>query len=155
MNRHSTPVPSAVRRVVSLAIRCPEDPGRVLVVRRPDDDPDLPGVWGLPAGRIREGEGRRNSVQRIGLEKLGVGVEPGALLNHGRTRRREYHLEMELVDARLMEGKPMVPQGHHGITQYTEWRWGCGVDLEPAAALGSLCCRLFLEAEPPSRPAGG
>lgn len=135
-------------------IRSPDDLRRVLLVRRPEDDPDLPGVWGLPAGRFQEGESRPDTVRRVGMEKLGVRVDPGPVLHRGRTTRPGCLLEMELVAARLVAGEPSVPQGRSGVTQYTEWRWGTAQDLEPASALGSLCCRLFLEAEAPGGRAG-
>ena len=45
-----------LKRSVSLVI---EDGGRVLLVRRPDDDDDLPGVWGLPAASSRATSPRR------------------------------------------------------------------------------------------------
>ena len=154
MDPQSTPKERASRKVVSLVVRSPGRAGEVLLVQRPEDDPDLPGVWGLPAGRIHEGENRPATVRRIGLEKLGVRLDPGPVLNRGWTARTTYRLEMEIVEAWLAAGEPSVPQARSGVTQYTQWRWGIARDLEPAADLGSLCCRLFLEAEAPDDPAG-
>ena len=45
-----------LKRSVSLVI---EGPAGVLLVRRPDDDDSLPGLWGLPAASLREGESER------------------------------------------------------------------------------------------------
>src|SRR5690606_2237065 len=52
--------PEVVRtkRSVAVLIRHPDDATQVLLVQRPDDDEDLPGVWGLPAATLRDGETR-------------------------------------------------------------------------------------------------
>ncbi len=58
---------------VSLVIEGPEG---LLLVRRPDDDESLPGVWGLPAVSLAPGESEEDAVRRAGRDKLGVEVEP-------------------------------------------------------------------------------
>lgn len=133
----------AIRQAISFAIRHPVDPERVLVVRRPPDDEELPNLWGLPAGRVRAGETDADAVVRSGREKLGVELEVGHELNRGSTERAEYTLEMRLYEARIVEGEPEVGQPHEEVTQYTAWRWGESEDLAPAAGRGSLCCRLY------------
>ena len=55
-----------------------ESPEGLLLVRRPDDDDDLPGVWGLPAASLAEGESEEDAVRRAGREKLGVEVRAAA-----------------------------------------------------------------------------
>ena len=45
-----------MKRSISLVI---EGSGGILLVRRPDDDESLPGVWGLPAASLRAGESER------------------------------------------------------------------------------------------------
>jgi ADP-ribose pyrophosphatase YjhB (NUDIX family) len=104
-------------------------------VRRPDDDEDLPGVWGLPAASLRAGESERDALLRAGRDKLGVEVEPLELVGE----------EGSLRDwrARIVEGEPRVPQAADG-TQYVELRWGEPADLVPAARAGSLCARALL-----------
>lgn len=134
------------------------DPSRaptaeILTVRRPPDDEDLPGVWGLPAGSLRPGEGWEEAVVRAGREKLGVRLEPVLLLNEGSADRAAYRLHMRLYRARILEGEPAVPQPVEGVTQYTAWRWAPPDRLREAADRGSLCSRLCLEAV--DREAGG
>jgi 8-oxo-dGTP diphosphatase len=109
----------------------------LLLVRRPDDDEDLPGVWGLPAVSLASGESEEEAVRRAGRDKLGVELQP--LERVGR--------EQTMTDwaARIVSGEPAVPQpGPH--TQYTELRFGEPSDLVPAAREGSLCCRVLLRA---------
>ncbi len=123
------------------------DPSQVLLVLRPQDDPDLPDVWGLPAVSLRTGESWEEAVARVGREKLGVRLGPGRLLAEGEGAREQGWLRMRLYEARVEKGTPHVPQPVAGVTQYASWRWGRAADLEPGARRGSLCCRLFLARE--------
>ena len=114
-----------------------ESPDGLLLVRRPDDDERLPGVWGLPAVSLGPGESEEDAVRRAGRDKLGVEVEP--LEAVGR--------EGSMTDwqARVAAGEPAVPQPGPN-TQYTDLRWGEPAELVPAAREGSLCCRVLLRA---------
>ena len=114
-----------------------EGPRGLLLVRRPDDDKDLPGAWGLPAVSLAAGESEEQAVLRAGRDKLGVEVEPVERVGSERT--------MSDWEARIVAGEPAVPQpGPH--TQYAELRFGEPADLVPAARRGSLCCRVLLRA---------
>jgi NUDIX domain-containing protein len=114
-----------------------EGPGGLLLVRRPDDDERLPGLWGLPAVSLAPGESEREAVCRAGREKLGVEVEPVERVGRDQT--------MTDWEARIVSGEPQVPQpGPH--TQYTDLRWGEPSELVPAARQGSLCCGVLLRA---------
>lgn len=130
---------------ISLAIGHPEHAELLLLVRRPPDDPELPGVWGLPAASRRPGEKWRDAARRAARDKLGVGIEGLRTLRDGSTNRDAYRLRMRLAAARIANGEPTVPQPVTGVTQYTDWQWGPADSLLPAARLGSLCCRLQLE----------
>ncbi|MFB6241065.1 MAG: hypothetical protein ABEJ46_05855, partial [Gemmatimonadota bacterium] len=54
-------------------------------------------------------------------------------------------LHMRLYDARIVRGRPEVPRGTPGVTQYTDWEWAEPGRLEAAAEAGSLCSALYLE----------
>lgn len=133
-----------VKRSVSIAIHEAGRPDRVLLVRRPDDDEDLPGVWGLPAASLGPAESWEAAARRVGREKLGVEFGDIVLLETGSLARAGYTLDMRLYAASLAVGEPHVPQHAAGVTQYRAWRWGSAAQLEPAAADGSLCSRLYL-----------
>jgi ADP-ribose pyrophosphatase YjhB (NUDIX family) len=126
------------------AIPAPDGSLRVLAVLRPPDDPELPGVWGLPAAGVRAGEDLETAARRAGRDKLGVELGGLRTWRSGATERPGYRLEMCLFRARIAGGEPDVPQPVPGVTQYVEWRWAEPEVLEPAAELGSLCCHLFL-----------
>lgn len=134
-----------VKRSVSFVIRDPARSALVLAVRRPPDDEDLPDAWGLPAASLRDGETWEDAVRRAGREKLGVTLDAGALLEEGRIERGSYTLHMRLYEARVARGEPRVPQPTAGVTQYSALEWAPANRFEPAAAQGSLCCRLYLQ----------
>jgi ADP-ribose pyrophosphatase YjhB (NUDIX family) len=125
-----------VKRSVSLVI---EGPAGVLLVRRPDDDESLPGVWGLPAASLEPGESERDAVQRAARDKLGLEVEP---LHPVGSEERDTAAMRDWA-ARIAAGEPSVPQPAGG-TQYVDWRWGDASELAPAARAGSLCARALL-----------
>jgi 8-oxo-dGTP diphosphatase len=133
-----------VKRSISLAITDDARPGAVLIVQRPDDDEDLPGAWGLPAASLGPDESWADAGRRAGREKLGVELHVGDVLQEGSLQRARYRLDMRLYAARVVHGQPLVPQAVAGVTQYQAWRWGAAADVEPAAARGSLCSRLYL-----------
>ena len=114
-----------------------ESPDGVLLVRRPDDDESLPGVWGLHAASLYGAESEEDAVRRAGREKLGVEVLPLQPIGTDGG--------MTDWEARIVEGRPSVPQPGPN-TQYAELRWGDPRDLVPAARRGSLCSRVLLRA---------
>ena len=128
-------MPAPLRQSVALVIEGPEG---VLLVRRPDDDESLPGVWGLPAASLRPGESELDAVRRAGRDKLGLEVLPLRALGdeRGRVAMRDWAVE-------VVSGEPEVP-GSGARTQYSDWRWGAPAELAPAARAGSLCARVLL-----------
>jgi len=109
---------------------------QVLAVLRPDADDELPGIWGLPAGTLREGENVQDLVARIGREKLGVTLIPLRRISAGIQDRPNYRLEMELWEV-LMEGTPTHP----------DWQWAPVDLLQPGKDAGSLCCELAIKSK--------
>jgi 8-oxo-dGTP diphosphatase len=108
--------------------------GEALAIRRREDDDELPGIWGLPAGTRRGAETNDDVIRRIGRDKLGVRLNPVKKLASGVQDRPAYRLEMELWEV-SMEGDPTYP----------EWQWA-SVDLfRPGAESGSLCCELAIK----------
>lgn len=133
------------RRAVALVIFSEAEASRILVVRRPDDDEDLPGVWGLPATSIRPGEREERAASRIGTQKLGTPVHLGPRLAHGSQGRSQGRLIMSVFQARLEgDGVNLGAGGDPGVTYYTAWKWAGQKALEEGARRGSLCCQLFL-----------
>ena len=131
---------------VALVVRRPGDPARLLTVMRPEDDDDLPGVWGLPATSLRPGEEEERAARRVGETKLGGGLRLGRRLSAGSQQRTAYLLRMTLYDAALA-ADPALPAPGRGVgggTRYSAYRWAHPEALLPGAEQGSLCCRLLL-----------
>jgi ADP-ribose pyrophosphatase YjhB (NUDIX family) len=134
-----------VKRAVSLGITDTRQPGALLLVQRPDDDADLPGVWGLPAASLGEGESWEDAARRAGREKLGVELTLHGVMQRGTLQRVGYMLDMWLYGAEIATGELHVPQATADVTQYQAWRWGAPAALQPAAEGGSLCSQLYLQ----------
>lgn len=135
-----------VQRAVALVVHCPDDAGLLLAVRRPDDDADLPGLWGLPAATLRDDETAAAAARRIGQTKLGVDLEPGEVAAEGTQQHPDYLLDMALLKATLRDPgdspRLLAPSGRS--TAYVDWRWAPPDVLVEAAGRGSLCCQLLL-----------
>lgn len=136
---------SDVRRAVAAAVR--RDDSLLLAVRRPDEpDEELPGLWGLPATTLKEGESDEDALRRLGREKLGVELEPGRVLASGEQRRAAYTLRMTVCEASL-SGEPRLPTRTANVagTLYDALDWLPPASFRDAAERGSLCCALFLK----------
>ena len=151
-----------VKESVALVIARPLPPGRAggenlaispwLLVQRRDDDPELGGIWGLPAGSLLPGESTDELIHRIGRLKLGVDLSPKDLLVTGEIPRPAYRLKMALFETTISAGRPRVHApvsdaapagvGEPDVSPYADWKWADPRVLRPGAAAGSLCCAL-------------
>lgn len=134
-----------VKRSVAVVVHAPGERERILAVKRPPDDEDLPDVWGLPAASPRPDETWERAVLRTGRDKLGVRLGGIRFLRMGETSRSGLLLHMRLYRAEIEEGRPRVPGPVEGVTQYVDLAWCSPRRLVPAARRGSLCSRLYLE----------
>src|SRR5262249_18382301 len=107
---------------------------QILAIRRPDDDDELPGIWGLPAGTVRGPETVKDVIARVGRDKLGVRLTPIRRLVSGAQDRPGYRLEMELWEA-SMDGTPAC----------RDWQWASLDLLVSGMEAGSLCCQLAIQ----------
>lgn len=107
---------------------------QVLTIRRSENDDELPGIWGLPAGTFKPEETLDGLVMRIGREKLGVRLTPVRHLASGSQNRSNYRLNMDLWEASM-----------HGTPAHPEWRWASVDSLREGMAAGSLCCGLAVK----------
>jgi hypothetical protein len=96
---------------------------------------------------LAEGEDEESAVTRAGRVKLGV--EVGAVRKIGMKQGIQNGTSLLLAEyeAVILAGSPAVPQPDASMTQYTALRWADDPgELTPAAARGSLCAQVFLEA---------
>jgi|SRR3989344_2348574 len=132
-----------VKHAVAVVIYS-RDRKNILIVQRPYDDENLPGVWGLPASSLKIEESFEEAVLRTGKEKLGVEFKVVSVVSEGITERKNFLLHMKEYEVEIIRGKPRVPQNIEGVTQYRELKYGTSEELIPAAQKGSLCSRLYL-----------
>ena len=134
-------------RAIAVVLPSPHDDSLLLVVQRPHDDEDLPGVWGLPATTVRPHESDADAATRLGTTKLGAPVTLGALLAEGSQQRRDTELSMHLHAATMPSEGPTLPSPPYepGVTYYADWRWAPRSALRAGAERGSLCCALALQ----------
>ena len=136
-----------VKRSVALVVRGAG--GTFLAVRRPADPADpLAGLWGLPAVTLKDGEDERAAAARAGRDKLGTELAVGRKLGERTAERDGYRLRLSDYEATVTEGTPSVPQPGPSVTQYADCRFTRDRGLlAEAAARGSVCARVFLEAD--------
>jgi 8-oxo-dGTP diphosphatase len=143
-----TSEPSVVKPVktaVALVVRGEAD--QFLAIRRSEDDASLPGVWGLPAVSVQEGESLEEAAQRVGRQKLGVEVRLLNRVGTGRIERASYVLELTDFEVEVASGTPQVPQPDKSVSQYVDQKFTEDLSLlVPAARGGSVCSRVLLEA---------
>lgn len=120
------------------------DRKKFLIVQRPYDDESLPGIWGLPAGSLKENETFEEAVLRSGKEKLGIEVKIIRFIGEDQIEREKFILHMKEYEVDITNGVPEVPQKVPRITQYIKFKWGTKKDITKAALKGSLCSRIYL-----------
>jgi len=57
------------------------DDSKILLVRKSADDPNRPGKWDLPGGRLKTGEHLDSHLAREVMEETGLRVTPGKLID--------------------------------------------------------------------------
>lgn len=135
-----------VKYVVAVILKNKEKPDEFLVVKRPDDDPDLGGHWGFPAATMNAGELPEQAARRICREKLNCDAEPVRFLGIMFQKRNSYDIFLMDVDM-IIEGSRQ-PDVHSAITEhtaYTDQKWSTDpMDLMKSAKGGSCCSSIFL-----------
>jgi 8-oxo-dGTP diphosphatase len=134
-----------IKYVVAVILKNKQNPNEFLVVKRPDDDPDLGGAWGFPATTMRPGELPEQAARRICKEKLNCEAEPTRFLGIMFQKRNSYDIFLMDVDMVLTEGQPDVHSANTEHTAYVDQKWSTDpMDLMPSATHGSCCSSIFL-----------
>jgi len=135
-----------VKYVVAAILKNRDNPDEFLVVKRPDDDPDLSGHWGFPATTMQPGELPEDAAKRICKEKLNCDAEPTRFLGIMFQRRNSYDIFLMDVDMQLADGQhPDVHAANTEHTAYVDQKWSTDPeDLRASANEGSCCSSIFL-----------
>lgn len=132
--------------VVAVVLKNRLNPEQFLVVRRPDDDPDLGGHWGFPATTMKSGELPEQAAKRICREKLNCEAEPMRFLGLMFQKRNSYDIFLMDIDMMLADGQePNVHAATTENTAYVDQKWSTDPeDLRASANGGSCCSSIFL-----------
>ena len=135
-----------VKYVVAVILKSRQNPDEFLVVKRPDDGPDLGGHWGFPAATMKSGELPEQAAARICKEKLNCEARAARFLGIMFQKRNSYDIYLMDVDMLLAEGQePDVHQANTGNTAYIDQKWSNDPnDLMASAKGGSCCSSIFL-----------
>jgi ADP-ribose pyrophosphatase YjhB (NUDIX family) len=117
-----------------------------LIVERPENDRDLAGSWGFPAGTSENGEAPEMVARRVCQERLGCSATPTRLLGIMFQKRNSYDIFLMDLEMVLDNGQVAdVAKAQTTHTAYTAQKWTTEpLDLMPAAQAGSCCASIFL-----------
>lgn len=135
-----------IKYVVAAILKNKEHSKEFLVVKRPDDDPDLGGEWGFPATTMKPGELPEDAAKRICIEKLHCEAEATRFLGIMFQKRNSYDIFLMDIEMLLADGqKPNVHNATTEHTAYVEQKWSTDPeDLRNSANGGSCCSSIFL-----------
>jgi len=143
----STSITSPTKVAVAFALHSDD---KVLLVRRPSDDVDLPHTWSIPAGILHENESHTEAVMRVAREKLGITITSSERLLEGSAERTLFTLKIHLYGVKEFNGTP-APQRLEKPgekTVYTDCSWFYQTSAHKYMAIsvgrGSLGCGLYL-----------
>jgi ADP-ribose pyrophosphatase YjhB (NUDIX family) len=135
-----------IKYVVAVVLKNSSNPNEFMVVKRPEDDPDLGGHWGFPAATMKPGELPEEAAKRICEEKLACEGQATRFLGIMFQKRNSYDIflmdvEMELIGEQL----PDVHKAETENTAYVDQKWSTDpMDLMASAKGGSCCSSIFL-----------
>ena len=135
-----------IKYVVAVALKKSANSDEFLVVKRPDDDPDLGGHWGLPAVSMKDGELPEQATQRVCKEKLDCKATAVRFMGLMYQKCNSYDIFLMDIEMILDEGQTTdVHNAHTENTAYTDQKWTTDpMDLMASAKGGSCCSSIFL-----------
>jgi ADP-ribose pyrophosphatase YjhB (NUDIX family) len=135
-----------VKYVAAVVLTQKNNPDEFLVVKRPDDDPDLRGSWGLPAVTMVAGELPEQAALRVCTEKLNCQAVPKRFLGLMYQKRNSYDIFLMDIEMELSGDKqPDASQAVTERTAYVDQKWTSNpMDLMSSARHGSCCSSIFL-----------
>ena len=135
-----------IKYTVAIVLRESQDSNRFLAVKRPADDADLRGNWGLPAVTLEPGELPEDAAQRACMEKLHCKAAPLRFIGAMFQKRNSYDILLMDIEMVLESGsQPDYQQANTVNTAYVDQKWTDDpLQLMPVAKEGSCCASIFL-----------
>lgn len=134
-----------VKYVVAVVLTSNDKPGQFLIVKRPDDDPDLGGAWGLPAVTMVGDELPEQAASRVCQEKLACKATSDRFIGLMFQKRNNYDMFLMDIEMRVYGDMPDFTKASTEHTAYVDQKWASDpLDLMPSAKHGSCCSSIFL-----------
>jgi ADP-ribose pyrophosphatase YjhB (NUDIX family) len=132
--------------VVAVVLENSHNPEEFLVVKRPEDDPDLAGHWGFPAATMKSSEMPEDAAKRVCREKLNCNAKATRFLGIMFQKRNKYNIFLMDFEMVLVGSKnPNIHRASTKDTKYIGQKWSAdAMDLMPSAKHGSCCSSIFL-----------
>jgi 8-oxo-dGTP pyrophosphatase MutT (NUDIX family) len=146
LSQYHVTMSKPIKYAVAVVIKRQKDSPEFLIVRRPDDDPDMGGYWGFPAISLQPGELPEQAVARLCKEKLDCEATAVRFLGAMEQRRNAYDIFFMDIEAVLAPGsEPNVHEATTTHTAYSDQKWSTDpMEIMPSAKDGSCCSTLFL-----------
>src|SRR5437867_224329 len=106
-----------IKYVVAVVIKPSKNSDEFLIVKRPDDDPDLRGSWGLPAVTLQPGELPEAGALRVCKEKLNCDATADCFL--GIMFQKRNRCDIFLMDIEMTLLGTRQPDVAQAITTHT------------------------------------
>ena len=130
----------------AVAVVIENELGQPLIIQRPESDPELGGLWGLPALAHDCAQDQREIAKLVGPKKLGVELEIRQKIGEQTMDRGNYVLRLADFSAKIVDGTPSVPQSDETLVQYTSFQYASDPRILCISALkGSVCSRIYLD----------
>lgn len=135
-----------IKYVVAVALKKSSNSKEFLIVKRPENDPDLGGHWGLPAIRMSNGELPEQAAIRVCAEKLNCKATATRFMGIMYQKRNSYDIFLMDIEMILKENQtPNVHKAQTANTAYVDQKWTSDpMTLMPSAKGGSCCSSIFL-----------
>jgi ADP-ribose pyrophosphatase YjhB (NUDIX family) len=130
----------------SLAVVLKNGKDEFLAVKRPEDDIDHAGHWGLPAVSLMPGELPEQAALRTCREKLGCEAKAERFLGIMHQKRNAYDIFLMDVEMTLTGNEqPDIAKAKTEGTAYIDQKWATNPEiLLESAKAGSCCSTIFL-----------
>ena len=132
--------------VVAVILKKSKDSDEFLVVRRPEEDSDLPDSWGFPAVTLHPGELPEQGAARVCREKLNCKATATRYLGIMFQKRNSYDIFLMDIEMVLDEGETAdVTKANTTHTAYVGQKWTTDpMVMMPSAKTGSCCASIFM-----------
>lgn len=128
-----------IKDAVSVVIK--NNKGETLFALRNKNEESFPNVWSLPSHFVKRGESFKETVARIGKDKIGVELKAVKLLNERKIEREDFVLFMHNYLAEIINGEPHIVRSD----PYSKIKWEKAERQLASMDIMGECCRLYKE----------